>query len=393
LEGYLSLVSINIPGRGLISSATQKYSNVRGTFCAISWQVQEADPSKVPMFKDLKDQSLLCLGTTYSVDLWDITRKARDYDSRNHTFVATKPREGQGPVPPTAVVFHETRCGSTLVSNLLASSMPKHVRVYSESPPPVTALRACVDFSRQQCDEGAQDALIRDVFYMMGRITRVERPQYVFYKIQSIGSHAIHAFTRAMPDTPWAFIYRDSVEIMMSHFKDFQVGHPLSQDFYPVCLRAFGRTNIERENPVMKDLVEAQGTTIDQLTKEEFCAAHLASLAESAIREHQALKASGSTTPHWFVNYEELPERIWEGVMPKLARSVGGGPDVDRDMITRMQQIGHQYSKGRGHKAGQKWHEDSTMKQNRAPDVVKNAAAKFLDPVYQKMESIRKEEL
>lgn len=388
MEGYLTLVNINIPSKGLVSSPTQKYTNVKGTFCAISWRVQETDPSKVPMFRDLRENSPLCAGTTFTADLWDVARKAVDYDARNHTFVATKPREGQGQFPPTAVVFHETRCGSTLVANLLASFKPGHSRVYSESPPPVTALRACADGSRtSQCDPGAHEMLIRDVFYLMGRITRIERPQYVFYKMQSIGTHAIDAFARAMPRTPWMFIYRDSVEIMMSHFKNFQVGHPLAKDFYPVCLRDYGT---KRPNPVLRDLVEKQGTTVDQLTKEEFCAAHLASLAESAVRQHYALKAIGgaSQTPNWFVNYEELPYRIWDDILPKVTYE-----NVDKEMITRMQQVGHQYSKGRGEKAGQKWHEDSTLKRGKAPDVVKRAAAKFLDPVFQRMEAIRKEEL
>jgi len=392
MEGYLTLVNINIPNSGLYSSPTKKYTNVKATFCAISWKNQETDPSRVPMFKDLKQQSSLCPGTTYSVDLWDISRKAHDYDARNHTFAATEPREGQGPVAPTAVVFHETRCGSTLISNTMASFMPKHTRVYSESPPPVDALRACDDDrshegGKRHCDPGAQDALIQDVFYMMGRITRIERPQFVFYKIQSIGSHSIDAFVRAMPDTPWLFAYRDSVEIMMSHFKNYQMGNPLSSSFFPVCLRSFGKPN---PNPVLKSLVEAQGSTVDQLTKEEFCAAHLASLAESAVREHDKVVGSGSKTPHWFVNYSELPNRIWGTILPAVTR---GLVEIDQTAIAKMQQIGHTYSKGRGQKAGQRWHEDSTLKQGNAPAVVKDAVAKFLDPVYKRMESIRLDEL
>jgi hypothetical protein len=316
----------------------------------------------------------------YTVDLWDVTRKARDYDHRNHTFAATAPREGQGPVPPTAVVFHETRCGSTLIANELASFLPKHVRVFSEAPPPVEALRAC-DFA--QCDPGAQEALIQDVFYMMGRVTRAEKPQYAFYKIQSIGARSISAFARAMPQTPWIFNYRDSVEVMMSHFKNYQKGNPLSEDFFPVCLRSWGRK--DAQHPSLLDLVRRHNLTWDTLSKEEYCAAHLASLAESAVRQHETAVATGISTPHWFVNYKTLPHYLWEH---KLLETIIGSA-VDKDMMDRMSSISHSYSKGRPLQS-RAWKEDSSTKQAKAPEVIRRAVAKFLDPIFSRMEEIRK---
>lgn len=42
---------------------------------------------------------------------------------------------GLEPVPPRGFVYHETRCGSTLVANMLAGLEPN--RVFSESKPPV----------------------------------------------------------------------------------------------------------------------------------------------------------------------------------------------------------------------------------------------------------------
>jgi hypothetical protein len=379
MEGYLTLVNIFPPRSGLKSTSTQKYTDVKAQFCHINWQAQQQDPSKVPMFKDLQSASPLCPGTTYTLDLWDVARMARDYDHRNHTFAATTPKQGQGPVPPTAVVFHETRCGSTLIANLLASFLPKHVRVFSESPPPVEALRAC-DFAA--CDPGAQEALIQDVFYLMGRITRLEKPQYVFYKIQSIGARSISAFARAMPTTPWIFNYRDSIEVMMSHFKNYQKGNPLSEDFFPVCLRSWGRKDLQ--HPAFLDLVKRHNTTWDALSKEEYCAAHLASLAESAVQEHDSGVAKGAATPHWFINYNTLPHYLWEH---KILESILHGA-VDKDMVDRMTRVSQSYSKGRPFQA-RSWKEDSSVKQAKAPDVVRQAVARFLDPVFARMEGIR----
>jgi hypothetical protein len=92
--------------------------------------------------------------------------------------------------PPTGVVFHETRCGSTLFANILAGLAPGRSRVYSESPPPVKALQACGS-NYQYCDEDLHKALIRDVFYIMGRRPLSEEPNYSFFKIQSIGTMSI----------------------------------------------------------------------------------------------------------------------------------------------------------------------------------------------------------
>ena len=395
-------MSIKVPSNGLKSTSTQKYSNVKATFCHIAWRKQDEDPSRVPMWQDLRDASPLCMGTRYTVDLWDITRQAVSYDGRNHTFAATKPTPGQGPVPPTAVVFHQTRCGSTLIANVLASFMPQHSRVYSEATAPLAALMACDNDknnnnnnNNKKCDAGAQEALIQDVFYMMGRSPGPAKPQFVFYKIQSIGTHAMDAFVRAMPDTPWLFAYRDPVEIMMSHFKNYQTGNPLGRDFMPNCLRNYGR----RQQPAaLQELVKSHGRSIAGLTKEEYCAAHLASLGQAAVseyehallqdKEHRSVhnnKKKRAMTPQWFVNYNELPYKVWETVLPALV------PFVSHAEIERMQEIGKRYSKGRGDMAGEHWHEDSTLKQGRAPELVKNAAKLFMDPVYEKLEAYRKE--
>ncbi|GKY96638.1 hypothetical protein MPSEU_000623400 [Mayamaea pseudoterrestris] len=380
LEGFLTLINIYVPSKGLVSYNDQAYTDVKATFCSISWDKQAEDPSKVPMFRDLQEASPLCRGTTITVDLYQVTRKAMDYDFRNHTFAATPPKPGQGPVSPTAVVFHESRCGSTLLANLFsASAPPNHVRVYSESPPPVAALKACE--MQRRCDAGAQSQLIRDVFYLMGRITRVERPQFVFYKIQSVGVHSIGAFTKAMPNVPWMFAYRDSVEVMMSHFKHYQFDQPQQQQpqaHNAVCLRNYQKP-LQQQPAKLLEMLTEKGLSVGDLSREDYCAAHLASLAGSAVDEYQSTPA---TSKRWFINYNQLPHITWEKILPGL------GFSVDDATMNRMQQVAHVYSKGRGTKAGQEFLEDSTQKQDKAPEVVKQAVAEFMAPVYEQMEAI-----
>lgn len=225
LEGRLTLIDIHVQSKGLTeqaaSSSIGNNNNDRykviGYFCYIDWSYQRDDVSKVAMFRDLKTKSgeTLCQQTMISVDLYDITQQAKQYDDKNS---AEDKHSTSFLSKPSGVVFHETRCGSTLFANLLTGfvglqkttkdsdeeqqqqqQLQQHnSRVFSESPPPLAALRACgstSDDNNNNCDPELHTTLIRDVFYMMGRKrlddTTSEEQQYVFYKIQSIGSFSI----------------------------------------------------------------------------------------------------------------------------------------------------------------------------------------------------------
>jgi hypothetical protein len=241
---------------------------VIGSFCHIDWKLQQTNPSTVAMFRDLQDRSLMCQGTYLKTDLLDITRRARAYDAAVQAQNSTTLSPSFS-VPPSGVVFHETRCGSTLTANLLASFSPLHTRVYTESPPPLAALKACDGLDKTNCNKDLHQQLIHDVFYMMGRTTRVERPQFLFYKFQSIGTHHIQTFAEAFPDTPWVFLYRDSIEVMQSHLQESKRANKKGN---PVCARGFGS---ERQPEITKELIQYKGKQVQDVTIPEYCAAHL----------------------------------------------------------------------------------------------------------------------
>lgn len=251
------------------SDGRQKdYKDVMGAFCKIDWALQAKNPAKVAMFRDLQAASGAC--QEVSRDLGSMVQKMRQYDLDHAGEVIS--------LPPSAVVFHETRCGSTLVANLFAAAKPNNEHyVYSESPPPLAALQAC-DNARQ-CDADKHVQLIQDVFYVMGRRKRPEhdKPLRVFYKIQSVGSHSIGAFTKAFPSTPWFFIFRDSVEVMMSHVDPDQ--HTVQR--WAVCLRS---RNWEPK-PALAELIKKKGKSVTSLSNEQFCAAHLVSKHSKPVGE------------------------------------------------------------------------------------------------------------
>ena len=389
------------------------YSSVIATFCHISWELQnddDTDPTtaKTPIstFADLQHASVLCPGTRVDLDFWDIVHQVRQHDQQTHTARSRKDALHIQPVP-SAVIFHESKCGSTLLTNTLAAfGAPHHTRVYVEAPPPLTALQACeASTTPRKCARESHRALLQDVFYMMGRIKGQELPQHVFHKIHSTGVQSMDAFVQAMPTTPWVFVYRNSIEVMMSHFPSKP--RQKKRAAPPECLQKFGRPSWQQP-PLVVAWVEKVGKAFSQLTREEYCAAHLAGLALAALQEHNrtqtlalnvkkhavtVLQANGTedalhhaAPPHWFVNYNTLPYMVWETFLPSLLVHPIGRADIDR-----MRQAGsvkvHKAKKEL--RAPEHWMEDSTMKQGTAPSSIRDAVALFLDPIYEQLESIR----
>jgi hypothetical protein len=109
----------------------------------------------------------------------------------------------------TGAVFHESRCGSTLVANLLSAV---------ESSPPLKALCYVCGANYSRCSIDTVAAVLQDVVYLMSRTDDVNE-ECVFFKIQSAVSRNLPVFTKAFPNTPYLFVYREPVQVMMSHLK------------------------------------------------------------------------------------------------------------------------------------------------------------------------------
>ncbi|WP_426752657.1 sulfotransferase family protein [Myxococcus sp. Y35] len=115
-------------------------------------------------------------------------------------------------LPVRGLVFHMSRCGSTLVAQLLAA-LPRHV-VLSEAGPVDTVLRA------HQHLPGVTDAQriewLRAVVGALGQ-QRFPEERAVFLKLDAWHVLELPLLQRAFPGVPWMFLYRDPVEVMASH--------------------------------------------------------------------------------------------------------------------------------------------------------------------------------
>lgn len=113
---------------------------------------------------------------------------------------------GSPGLPLRGIVFHMSRCGSTLAAQWLAA-LPDSV-VLSEPEPLGTLL--------QWSPPDADEALLRALLAAMGQPRR-DSDRSLFLKADCIHLLHIDRLLRAFPGTPWIFMYRHPVEVLVSH--------------------------------------------------------------------------------------------------------------------------------------------------------------------------------
>jgi hypothetical protein len=347
-DGSVQIIDIYVDNAQLTASKPGTYRGVYAKFCQLNWHVHKQDPSATPMFRDLVMQSSDCREPR-TMELHKAVEIAKSSSSSSAKLLNL-----------TAVVFHESRCGSTLVANMCVAANPNQHRVYSESPPPIVALNVCGE-SQERCSMETAAAVLRDVMYLMARSNDAHEER-VFFKIQSVGTRSLAVFTMAFPTTPWLFVYREPVQVMMSQLRY----GPKNAN----CVRAqrFGARSVDA-------IAKRHGQKALRLGPEDYCAAHLASITETAVEGLQDPKSMGVA-----VNYLELPGAFYKGILPDIL-----GRELEPAEIQRIEQTSQQYSKGRAGQAGE-FTADSEKKEQMASDKVKQASHTYLTPSYEALE-------
>lgn len=193
------------------------------------------------------------------------------------------PTEGRA---PDGLVFHMSRCGSTLIARMLAAD--PDATVISEAQPIDAAVRS------------GDPMLLRAVAAAFARPRGIGEAR-LFLKLDCWNSRAIPLFQAAFPDTPWIFSHREPAEVMVSHAR--RVGSQMVSELVPASV--FG--------------LEAGGNPLDPA----YHAAVLASVCEGAL---EGWTAGGGA----LVDHRELPEAVVSRVLPHFR--VTSTPDVEAAM-------------------------------------------------------------
>lgn len=183
---------------------------------------------------------------------------------------------------PKGFIFHMSRCGSTLISQML-SALPQNL-VISEAGPIDALLRA--KNWNQNLTEDQHIAWFRWLVSALGQPRQAGEENY-FIKFDSWNILDLPLIHRAFPEVPWIFAYREPVEVIVSNLNQL-AGKMMPGVVNPALIGC--------------DLVAAV-----QMPREEYFARILAKFCQSALEQHMA-------HPALLLNYTQLPEAVFSAV-------------------------------------------------------------------------------
>jgi hypothetical protein len=245
---------------------------------------------------------------------------------------------------PDGLIFHMSRCGSTLVSQMLAA-LPGGV-VVSEAPPLDTIVQMA--HSHPEIPLEQRVALLRGMAAALGRDRFGNRRHYVI-KTDSWHSLALPLFRAAFPDTPWLFLFRDPTEVMVSQ------------------MRVRGSQTVP-------------GTELDpvfaipdplSLSREDYIARVLNRVTQAAV-DHADIGGG------LFVDYADLPDAVERRILPHF----GITPDPDALAAMRATAVWDAKSPSLA------FEPDADDKRRSAGDAVRAASAAYLDGVHRELTAL-----
>lgn len=185
---------------------------------------------------------------------------------------------------PAGFVFHMSRCGSTLAAQALAA-LPDSV-VLSE-PEPLDSLFGLLN-ENPGLAETDRIALVRSLVAALGQPRRAG-DRRLFIKLDAWHMAWAGLLLRAFPYTPWVFLYRNPVEVLVSHQR-----MPGSQLIPGVLHPSFALPPPDDPQAAYQPV--------------EYGARVFSSILHAA--EH----AIGVFPGGRLVNYSELPEALWSSL-------------------------------------------------------------------------------
>jgi hypothetical protein len=250
--------------------------------------------------------------------------------------------------PPASVrglIFHMSRCGSTLISQQLAA-IERNI-VASEPPPLETVL--CAHLRRPELSREVQVRWTRAMVGALGQSRLGEKSLYI--KLDCWNVHQMELVRESMPEIPWIFLYRNPLEVMVS-----QRRRPASWTVPELLQPAALQMKLEDWNPAQMDIYRARALA-------NICAA--------------GLKAVRDDPNGLLVNYSELPDAVYGRVLQHFG--------LTEEDIPAMQASARFDAKN----PQAEFTGDAEAKRAEADDRLRAVVAEYLEPVYAELEAER----
>jgi hypothetical protein len=127
--------------------------------------------------------------------------------------------------PPSALIFHTGRCGSTLLANLLSVVTDA---VLLKEPPVISDLAAArLRAETEEARRWVEEILEATCRYLCGAVGRSSGRAFRVIKLAAWNVGVAHVLLRYFPDTPAVFLFRDPAEVVSSLLFQPPAWHPL----------------------------------------------------------------------------------------------------------------------------------------------------------------------
>jgi hypothetical protein len=243
---------------------------------------------------------------------------------------------------PSGFLFHVSRCGSTLLMNMLKQSP----RVTGVSEPAILDYVMASTWNQQPW---YSTALLAGAVSALGQ-RRTGAEEFYVLKFKSEACLVLPRILGVFPDVPKVFLYRDPLEVLVANMEQ----HPAQSWIYMNPFVGIGRTELTEVN-----------------TPLENCAIALSRKYENALNNAAAFAK--------LVNYSEISEEVFRELLDIF------GVRVSEADIARMMAEKSRNAKNRG----RAFSPDGNAKAAKASKKVRAAAEKYLGEPYARLEALR----
>lgn len=248
---------------------------------------------------------------------------------------------------PSGFIFHMSRCGSTVISRMLAA-LPENI-VVSEAGAIDSILRAGFGQRRGTVEE--RIAWLKSMLSALGQRRHGEERNF-FIKFDGWQTLCLPLIQRAYPDVPCAFVYRNPVEVIVSHQR--RTAHWM----FPGSLAP--------------DATGLEVSTVLHMRTEEYFARVLGRICQAALENFDEARVL-------FINHKQLPAIVTSSLLEFFQVSY---PEKE---IERMMETAQFHAK----EPSMNYLDDSEEKRVEASETARQMAEKWVGKVYEELEAKR----
>lgn len=246
---------------------------------------------------------------------------------------------------PAGFIFHMSRCGSTLIAQMLASL--QQFVVFSEPAILEALLRST--YSPTTVPDEQKQWLLQNIIQAFLGYKAAQQDAFIKFSARAILDYQL--ITRTYPSVPGIFIYREPVEVLVS-----LIGNQANR--LP--------PGLDKAN-----LLNDDSQAISKMRPVEFWARVIANQCAAAIEMY-------SCSQLLFVNYSQLPEMVWTDIVNFF------GVTLSAEDVEQMQKVLTRNSK----EPGKPFFNDSSNKRDAATREIYELVDHFVRPYYDHLETI-----